>query len=439
MRNPAFGFSFKVFLLLCDFVVLIVIFPLVQSLRVGTHFSVLTVSPGYWFVIVIAILSLYIAGSYDFRMQRLRDAILPSTFVVVGIVVVVVVFVNYLLAKERAGLFGRGVLVGGSVLFGFWLWGSRSLVRWRQSRLAAKMRYRFCVEDACRRELVKDLAALHLDGEFHSIESLSQTEPSSLDRLYVQEKLLSRHPREAEGLAIARLHGRAIAGLSDFYESYLGKLPVSSLSPEWFILANGFGVSGRPLVLRLKRLTDLLFAVVLLVITAPIVCLSALIVRLESKGSFLYSQTRMGRFGEPFTIYKIRTMRSDAERDGARWAERNDARITRVGNFLRKTRIDELPQLWNILRGDMSFVGPRPERPEFIAELSKQIPYYDLRHVVLPGVTGWAQVMYPYGASIDDARHKLEFDLYYIRHAGFLTDLRILFRTVRIVLMAEGR
>ena len=174
-------------------------------------------------------------------------------------------------------------------------------------------------------------------------------------------------------------------------------------------------------------------------LTIPVVMLGALCVILDSRGPAFYRQTRTGLYGAPFDILKLRSMRIDAEVDGkAQWAEQDDPRITRVGRVLRKLRIDELPQLWTVLKGEMSFVGPRPERPTFVDELAKKIPYYAERHVVKPGITGWAQINYPYGASIDDARQKLEYDLYYAKNYSPFLDLLILLQTIRVVLWPEG-
>jgi lipopolysaccharide/colanic/teichoic acid biosynthesis glycosyltransferase len=168
----------------------------------------------------------------------------------------------------------------------------------------------------------------------------------------------------------------------------------------------------------------------------PVYILVALAVKLTSAGPVFYTQTRVGRLGLPFQIFKFRTMRTDAEKDGAVWAQKNDDRVTPIGKFLRRSRLDEIPQFWNILKGEMSFVGPRPERPEFVHELEEKIPYYQMRHLVNPGLTGWAQIRYRYGASVEDSKRKLAFDLYYVRHYGIGLDLEIILRT--LIAMAQG-
>jgi lipopolysaccharide/colanic/teichoic acid biosynthesis glycosyltransferase len=178
---------------------------------------------------------------------------------------------------------------------------------------------------------------------------------------------------------------------------------------------------------------------VLLITLSPLMLITAFAVKLDSKGPILYRQTRTGLNSAPFTLQKFRTMDEGAEKSGAQWSTKGDPRITRLGRLLRAARIDELPQLWNVFSGEMSFIGPRPERPNFTAELEAAIPYYDLRHLVKPGITGWAQVLYPYGASLDDAREKLQYDLYYIKNYSVMLDLVVLVRTLRVVLVGRGR
>lgn len=242
----------------------------------------------------------------------------------------------------------------------------------------------------------------------------------------------------AHDLLEAKLHGVMVVDMRSFYEHVVQRLPLSQLTDEWLLQTEGFSLNTRGSLRRLKRALDVMLSSTLLVATLPITLLAALLVRLESPGPVIYSQDRVGLHEKEFTVYKFRSMRQDAEKDGAVWAAENDPRITATGRFLRKTRIDELPQLWNVLKGDMSFIGPRPERMQFVRELKKKIPYYGLRHTVKPGLTGWAQVSYPYGASEEDARRKLEYDLYYIKNISILMDFRILFKTLGVVLFPRG-
>lgn len=217
-----------------------------------------------------------------------------------------------------------------------------------------------------------------------------------------------------------------------------GRIPVETVRSSWFVFSEGFRRTRY--TMAMKRTADLILSVTGLIVTAPVMVLTALVVKLDSPGPALFRQTRTGLNGQPFRLLKFRTMRDDAEADGvARWAEENDPRITRCGGFLRKYRFDELPQFINVIRGDMSFVGPRPERPEFVEKLAAEIPYYEERHTMRPGITGWAQVCYPYGATIEDALRKLEYDLFYLKSVSMLFDAAIVLQTVKIVLWGRGR
>ncbi len=222
----------------------------------------------------------------------------------------------------------------------------------------------------------------------------------------------------------------------NFYERETGKIFVRELKPSQLIFSEGF--TARPTTRRLKRIMDVAFASIGIVLAGPLMLLAMLAIKLESPGPFLYSQVRAGEFGKLFTILKFRSMRTDAEKGGAQFAQKDDPRVTRVGKFIRKTRIDELPQLWNVLRGDMSMVGPRPERPVFIEQLEQQVPYFKQRLYVKPGVTGHAQVRCEYGATAEDMLEKLEYDLYYIKSYSVLFDLSIMLDTIKVVLFRIG-
>ena len=240
-----------------------------------------------------------------------------------------------------------------------------------------------------------------------------------------------------EALLHAKMAGIRVEDATTTYERVTGKILIDDLKPSWLIFSDGFRVSRA--TRWVKRGIDLTLSVALAVLTFPLMLLTALAIRLDSRGPILYRQERVGENGRPFTLYKFRSMRDDAEREGRPvWAKDGDDRITRVGRVIRKTRLDELPQLWNVVKGDMSFVGPRPERPYFVAELAKEIPFYLQRHAVKPGITGWAQVKYRYGSSLEDAMEKLRYDLYYIKHLSVFFDLTIVFDTVKVVLFRKG-
>ncbi len=232
--------------------------------------------------------------------------------------------------------------------------------------------------------------------------------------------------------------GVHVNDIASFIERETGRVDLATTNPSGLIFSDGFS-AGQRLSKAGKRLFDIVASLIVLVIGLPLVLIAALAVKLDSKGPVFYRQTRVGLFGAPYDVVKIRSMRTDAEAAGkAVWASENDPRITRVGKIIRQTRIDELPQLWCVLKGDMSFVGPRPERPSFVEELTRDLPFYAERHMVKPGLTGWAQINYPYGASVEDARAKLEYDLYYAKNYSPFLDLLILLQTVRVVLWPEG-
>jgi len=234
-----------------------------------------------------------------------------------------------------------------------------------------------------------------------------------------------------------RMQGVKIEEAASWLEKISGKIEVENLYPSWLVFGEGFRRSTTFIVVR--RLVSIMISLMGLMLAAPLFPLIMLAIRLDSEGPIFYSQTRVGKAGHVFKVVKFRTMRQDAEAaNGPQWADNNDPRVTRVGKFLRSLRLDEIPQLWCVLKGDMAFVGPRPERPEFIERLSKEIPYYGVRHMVRPGLTGWAQVKYKYGSTIKDAREKLQYDLYYIKNASIGLDLLIMFLTVKIVLLRRG-
>ena len=241
-----------------------------------------------------------------------------------------------------------------------------------------------------------------------------------------------------DDLIECKMSGIRVIDLLTFFERQTGTIPLDVLQPVHIVFLDGFSHA----VLRNtgKRVFDLLASLGMLLVTLPVFLGTALAIKLEEgwRAPVFYRQDRVGRKGQLFKVIKFRSMRTDAERHGAQWATRNDPRVTRVGGFIRKVRIDELPQLWNVLQGDMSFVGPRPERPEFVNDLQHKIPYYSLRHRVDPGITGWAQVRYPYGSSERDAKEKLQYDLYYIKNYSMFLDLAILFQTVQVILSGQG-
>lgn len=304
-------------------------------------------------------------------------------------------------------------------------------------------------------ELVKGNAARHIQivgflplqaAQHHVDESRVLPQGDSVlacvHKHRVNEIVIAVRDRRGGGLPIqdlleCRLRGIPVMDLATFFERERCQLHLESLNMSWMIFGEGFrqGLARE----SVKRCFDVVASALLVLVTLPITLLTAAAIRLESEGPVFYRQERVGPGGRLFTIFKFRSMRNDAERDGKpRWAGANDDRTTRVGRIIRKLRIDELPQVFNVLRGDMSFVGPRPERPFFVEQLAAKIPYYNARHSIKPGITGWAQVRYPYGASLDDAVEKLQYDLYYVKNHTLFLDIMILISTVQVVLWGKG-
>ena len=262
-----------------------------------------------------------------------------------------------------------------------------------------------------------------------------------VENLGVSEVVLALEERRnalpLKDLLRIKTAGVHVNEFSSFMERETGRVDLDTVNPSWFIFSDGFS-SGRAFSSGAKRLFDVAASLLLLALTAPVIALFAILVKLDSKGPAFFRQKRVGLYGQSFDVIKLRSMRTDAEINGAQYATKNDPRVTRIGNFIRKVRIDELPQAWSVLIGEMSFVGPRPERPEFVEGLEDKLTYYAERHMVKPGITGWAQVNYPYGASMEDSRHKLEYDLYYVKNYTPFLDILIILQTLRVVLWHEG-
>ena len=276
-------------------------------------------------------------------------------------------------------------------------------------------------------------------------EAIARTAIQNLTRyvenLGVSEVVLALEERRnalpLKDLLRIKTAGVHVNDFSSFMERETGRIDLDTVNPSWFIFSDGFS-GGRTVTAAAKRLFDIFVSLLLLSVTAPVIAMFAILVKLDSRGPAFFRQIRVGLYGQSFEVVKLRSMRTDAEANGAQWATENDPRVTRLGRFIRKVRIDELPQTWSVLKGEMSFVGPRPERPEFVAGLEEELTYYAERHMVKPGITGWAQVNYPYGASIEDSRHKLEYDLYYVKNYSPFLDILIILQTLRVLLWNEA-
>ena len=400
-----------------------------------------------WVLIMIAVLTMYVMDVYRIEFPETRSQLPLATFSAVIVVTMTsILFVYTIGITEFVPIFGRGVLPVTMVLFSVWAPFCRwALTRWRQESVMIK-HWLIVSDETLFREIQEDVAKkfrqmrcthMNPDGDSAELTDWQQLYPDQSAVVFQNnQRLKSEMANEMMNL---RFKGMQILTVNEFYEQYWLKLPLLDLQDGWFIHSRGFNLLHDHIGLRVKRLLDFFVGVLGVLILSPILVVIAVSIRLTSKGNALYKQHRVGLNGRVFKLYKFRTMFTDAELDGAKWAEENDPRITPLGKYLRLSRLDELPQLWNLIRGEMSLIGPRPERPEFIKTLEQEIPYYDVRHLVPPGITGWAQVMYPYGANVEDARRKLEFDLYYIKNHSIQLDLAILIKTIIVVFKARGR
>ena len=388
-------------------------------------------------IIVSALIAYYIANVYNVATNKYKLKDMTTVIVINGILMTVTTFSKIFTFYEGIVLFG--IITIFQIAF-------RYIVI---MGVVEKERVVFVGENDYTEDL---LESVKKDGQYVFVTSLNNTDMKALGKeileLYNTKKFdvlvdftdkLLRDPKITEKLLQYKLEGLQYYNYLEFYETYENKLPISHLSPKWFLENTGFEIYHNNFNLKAKRLLDLLFALLIGIFAAPVIILAAIIVKLESKGPVFFIQERIGEGNKKFNIVKFRSMTTDAEKDGPQWASKNDNRVTKFGKIMRATRIDELPQLWNVLRGEMSFVGPRPEREYFIQQLEKEIPYYNLRHTVKPGLTGWAQVMYPYGASVEDAYRKLQYDLYYIKHHSIPFDVKVLLKTVTIVIFGKGR
>ena len=388
-------------------------------------------------IIVSALIAYYIANVYNVATSKYKLKDMTTVIVINGILMTVTTFSKIFTFYEGIILFG--IITIFQIAF-------RYIVI---MGVVEKERVIFVGENDYTQDL---LESVKKDGQYIFAASLNNTDMKALGKEIVEmyktkkfdvlvdftDKLLG-DPKLTGKLLQYKLEGLQYYNYLEFYETYENKLPISHLSPKWFLENTGFEIYHNNFNLKAKRLLDLLFAMLIGIFAAPVIILAAIIVKLESKGPIFFIQERIGEGNRKFNIVKFRSMTTDAEKDGPQWASKNDNRVTKFGKIMRATRIDELPQLWNVLRGEMSFVGPRPEREFFIQQLEKEIPYYNLRHTVKPGLTGWAQVMYPYGASVEDAYRKLQYDLYYIKHHSIPFDVKVLLKTVTIVIFGKGR
>ena len=425
--------------------------------------------------VLYALVGIYLFGLYltdTYKLNREVSGVRLSQRAILGILLTITIvtcsiYITGLWGSEP--MVGRGVLVISDLIFSAWAVASRTIVdRWLK---ANQLISRFLVlgrKDKVRafrrkhRQLNRGIEFVCFSERFGKPirepgiarenirlgNSLVLENVATLNTAWKQqywsgilidgrEQNLSKEM--VRELMDMRLKGVYIYSLADFCEQFWQKIPPAYLHDDWFAFTAGFNILHNRIKAKLKQAFDIVAAAILLIFTLPITVPTAIAIKLTSKGPIFYSQIRTGLNGRKFRVYKFRSMYTNAEAKGIQWAKKKDPRITTVGAFIRLTRIDELPQLWNVFKGDMSMVGPRPERPEFDAQLREEIPYYDFRYLVKPGITGWAQVSYPYGASVEDAYQKVAYDLFYIKNYSLWLDLVIAFKTLRVVILGKGR
>ena len=428
-------------LVLLDVVMVFAAFYVASSLVYG---NVATGSfLGFVFIELAIILSVYLFGGYALRRQLSYWHIPGQMAIAMVLALLTIASVGFITKLTDTDLnFWRSQLLTGMLLSYVWLSVSRFAVRYFLQKWTEEPLWMIFGSEQDANIIQQDMHSIYGEGRYRIHQKIEvivdEMQTSAVDGLVLMPESFDTDIENH--LLDLRFKGTRIFNVSEFYERYLFKVPLKFLDRTWFATSAEYGLINQEIPLRLKRLIDVVLACLLLALSAPIMLLAAIAIFLQDREAILYSQVRVGKQDANFKIYKFRTMITSAEKDGvAQWAAENDSRITPLGNFLRLTRIDELPQLFNVIKGDMSFIGPRPERPEFVQELEKNIPLYSYRHAVKPGITGWAQVMYRYGASEEDTRKKLEYDLYYIRNYSLMLDVFIVLRTIRVVLFGLGR
>jgi sugar transferase (PEP-CTERM system associated) len=414
------------------------------------------VLPRALLIALITQLCLYFADLYDFRVMADRRELFVRAVQALGATSLILAGLYFWLDDLMVG---RGVFMLAALFVMLFVFGWRIAFDWASLRVGSRDRLLLVGTSEAAVKLAREL----YDRRELGVEIVGFIDPdpdrvgapvinpgvigtiADIPRIVrersVDEVVVSlsdaRGKLPMDTLLDMKLEGVSFEHLASVYEKYTGKIAVENLRPSWLIFSPGFK-KGRFLRVA-KRALDVGVAGAGLLLAAPVIVLVAIAVKWTSPGPALYRQERVGLRGRTFRVIKFRSMRQDAEKNtGAVWATKGDSRVTPIGAFLRRTRLDEIPQLWNVLKGDMSFVGPRPERPEFVASLTQDIPFYGQRHTVRPGLTGWAQIRYTYGASIEDALEKLQYDLFYIKNMSIALDLFIIVNTVKTVVMRKG-
>ena len=434
-------FGHNKLILLTDLVVFIVIslFVSISIYTVPLPTYVLQILPA----LAVIMLSLYLLSVFEISLKVSLSSLMSRTFVSVGLAVSILLIIIYLLGPGSGRyVYGRGVLLISMSAFSVYLLVSRYLLyRYLRRRkpfhdwvyIGNAERYRTLKEDIkhMRRYRVNHEPVTWLDDNLGAYPEIA---------IVVDSQEIT-DPALIKKLITAKFNGIHIFSLHQFYEYYLERIPLSDVQEDWFLSTAGFGYINDSIRQRIKKTVDICLVLFTLPITLLLLVLSAILIVLLDHHSPVYSQPRIGQHGRKFTIYKLRTMRNSTadHNDSSTWTTADDRRVTTLGGYLRRYRFDELPQLLNVLKGEMSIIGPRPEQPRYTSLLAERVPYYEVRHSVKPGISGWAQVRFSYGSSVDDARSKLEYDLYYIKNYSLLLDLSILFKTIYTIVSGSGR
>ncbi len=446
-------------LFLGDAIIIALSHFLSPSIRFGTFtIDLVQPSPGWVAIIIIYLFAFYTSNLYDFDLKFKNPQYFFKFIIAITLGAALVTMFFFFLPSLKHGSYGRGTFLINVCLLGIlsysWRLGFESIFKGflnRQKRVliigaghAGKALY----------EVLKD----HLD---YRVVGFIDNDPDKQDMLNlprilgdcaVLEKMIAAHKVDSIVLSIthmsdqallratmhSKMEGIHVYNMPDFYEEVTGKLPIEHVDDLWFVNTPMAGVRSGIYTRKGKKMLDVTCSTFGLLFCLPFIIAIAIAIKLESKGPILYRQMRVGLNGKPINVIKFRSMKLNAEGKNAVWAEKSDPRVTKVGRIIRKIRLDEVPQMWNVLKGDMSFIGPRPERPEFVEMLKEKIPYYFLRHSMKPGITGWAQVNYPYGASKEDALEKLKYDFFYIKNLTPLLDFHILVKTMRMILLGGG-
>jgi len=438
----------RITLLIGDLLVLYLSLWLTLFIRYGANFNFIRWQQHFWPFTIIYFLWLivfFIAGLYELSLARnnigFYNTLLRSLMINTGLAIAFFYFIPYFGINPKTNLFLNLAIF--AILFSGWRNLYNYLIRYtallNNVLIIGQNKEIDQIDKIIRNnpqlgyQVIEKIKPQNIKTPFDLLEKATQKNIKTIITAINphQDARLVQSLYQCLPLKIS------FSDLPSFYEKILGKVPISSIGEIWFL--ENLTESQKNFYEAFKRILDMVGALVFGLISLIFYPLIMLAIKIDSRGPIFFTQRRISQDGQIFKVIKFRSMIEDAEKDGAQWADQQDHRITRIGRFLRKTRLDEMPQMWNIFSGQMSFIGPRPERIEFVQQLEKEIPYYQIRHIVKPGLTGWAQVNFHYGASVKDSIEKLQFELYYIKHRSFVLDLSILLRTIKIVLKGGGR